>query len=63
MTPRADVQQLCVAWLEEYFDTYGDNAPNRDETLLNITFRREVYKSYKAAQEKCKQPFVQESRW
>lgn len=42
MSPSADAQMICIAWLENYFKVYGDSKPNKDEVLLNISFRNEV---------------------
>jgi hypothetical protein len=40
------VQQLCSLWLENYFEKYGDSAPNRDEVHLLIMQRKDLYKRY-----------------
>jgi hypothetical protein len=50
-----------IVWLREHFEKFGDQAPNRDETYLIITAKRNIYNQYV---EECKQKnlqFVQES--
>ena len=44
--PLAESQQFAVNWMENYFDTYGDKAPNRDEIHLLIMQKADVYKLY-----------------
>ena len=44
--PTADAHGTCVAWLEFFFNAYGDSKPNEDEVLLNVSFRHEVYEKY-----------------
>jgi hypothetical protein len=45
--PSADIQQYAVLWMKGYFDRYGDNSPNSDETKLCIMNKSDVYKKYK----------------
>ena len=45
-TPLAETQQMCVLWLEGYFEKYGDQAPNRDETHLQIMQKMDLYEQY-----------------
>jgi len=47
LTPLADTQQFATIWLEHYFETYGDQAPNRDETHLMIMQKTDLYNLYK----------------
>jgi hypothetical protein len=46
ITPYAERQVMCTLWLEEYFDTYGDQAPNKNETHLLIMQKKCLYQSY-----------------
>jgi hypothetical protein len=48
LTPLAEVQNMAQVWLERYFATYGDFAPNRDEVRLLIMQKQDVYKKYVA---------------
>lgn len=44
---KGDTHQYCVLWLEEYFETYGDFSPNKDEIKLAITRKKEIYELYR----------------
>ena len=46
ITPLAERQHLCMLWLENHFDKYGDKSPNKDETHLLAMTKEEVYKKY-----------------
>ena len=46
LSPTAEAQQYCIVWFKKYFDKFGDRAPNRFETYLIITARRNVYQQY-----------------
>jgi len=46
ITPYAETQMMCSIWLENYFEKYGDKAPNRDETHLLIMQKNDLFKSY-----------------
>jgi len=48
-------------WFQKYFATFGDCAPNRFETYLIITARRNVYNQYVEEFKKHNRPIVQES--
>ena len=61
VAPTSDAQQYCIIWLQDHFSKFGDRAPNRYETYLIITARRNVYKDYVAEFKQRKQPYVQES--
>ena len=41
-----DAHQYCVIWLERYFATYGDIAPNKDEIKLAICRKKEIFDVY-----------------
>ena len=43
---RSEKSHFCVIWLENYFERYGDFAPNRDEIMLAISRKKEVYDLY-----------------
>lgn len=51
----------CVVWFQDYFAKYGDNAPNRFETYLIITARKNVYQNYVEEFKRCNRVFVGES--
>ena len=36
MTPLVESDRFCVNWLEDYFDKFGDKAPNDTEVSLNM---------------------------
>ena len=61
LVPSSDAQQYCITWLQDHFSKFGDRAPNRYETYLIITARRNVYKDYVAEFKRRQQPYVQES--
>jgi hypothetical protein len=47
LTPLPDRQGMCVSWLNEYFATYGDQAPNALDIKIAITFKKDLYTTYK----------------
>lgn len=61
LAPSSDAQQYCIIWLQDHFSKFGDRAPNRYETYLIITARRNIYKDYVAEFKRRNQPYVQES--
>lgn len=56
LTPMADIQQLATLWLEHYFETYGDQAPNQDETHLHIMQKKDLYILYESEMLKSDPP-------
>ena len=36
MTPMSEADRYCIWWLQDYFQTVGDSAPNDSETSLNM---------------------------
>mmetsp|Transcript_3798 Transcript_3798/g.5359 ORF Transcript_3798/g.5359 Transcript_3798/m.5359 type:complete len:878 (-) Transcript_3798:1152-3785(-) len=46
LSPSAEAQQYCIVWFQTYFNKFGDRAPNRYETYLLITAKRNVYHQY-----------------
>ena len=46
LVPLAERQQYAVLWMEDYFDKYGDQSPNSEETQLCIMHKSDVYKKY-----------------
>ena len=46
LCPSAEDQQFCVVFLEDYFEKFGDKAPNREETHLLIMQKSDVYEQY-----------------
>ena len=46
MTPFAEADRYCIWWLNDYFETVGDSAPNADEISLNMGTRMNQYKTY-----------------
>jgi len=47
LTPLPDRQGVCVSWLNNYFKTYGDKAPNAMDIKIAITFKKDLYTVYK----------------
>jgi hypothetical protein len=48
LTPRSDNQEFAIVWMRDFFSRYGDQSPNREETLLQLMQRKDVYEIYKA---------------
>ena len=46
LCPLSEVQNQAHLWLERYFETYGDVAPNGDEVRLLIMQKLDAYKKY-----------------
>lgn len=46
MTPLAEKQSLCIAWLDEYFKTYSDHSPNSLLSKVSLTFKKDLYDLY-----------------
>lgn len=46
LTPSAETQQLASLWLEDYFDKYGDQAPNKNETHLQLMDKKNLFDMY-----------------
>lgn len=46
MSPMANAQQNLIVWFERYFAKFGDKAPNRKETELQIMAKTNVYEQY-----------------
>ena len=61
LCPLAEAQQYCVTWFQDYFQKFGDCAPNRYETFLIITARKVVYEQYSEQMSRQKRVPVQES--
>lgn len=62
-TPLAETQQNCILWLERYFETYGDQAPNRDETHLLIMEKGDLFALYEKELKATNRPTVNYSRF
>ena len=54
-------QRLAVEWLRNYFDVYGDDSPNSEETLVQIMLKGDLYKHYLIDMKG--QPIVSEPRF
>ena len=63
LTPLPDRQGVCVAWLNNYFETYGDKAPNAFDIKVAITFKKDLYTAYKKLCNTNRQEFVTYSRF
>ena len=61
LCPLAEAQQYCVTWFQDYFQKFGDCAPNRYETFLIITARKVVYEQYSEQMSRQNRVPVQES--
>ena len=51
----------CVNWLERYFKSYGECAPNKDEIKLSITRKKEIFQNYATAMQDMKLPAVDQT--
>ena len=58
MASTATTQLRCCTWLNKYFETYGDYAPNRSEIRLLQKQRKSIYQKYKLEQKKLLLTFV-----
>lgn len=45
-TPLADRQQLCIAWLDNYFKAYSDKSPNSLLSKVSLTFKKDLHDLY-----------------
>ena len=61
LCPLAEAQQYCVTWFQDYFQKFGDCAPNRYEAFLIITARKVVYEQYSEQMSRQNRVPVQES--
>jgi len=48
ITPTSCVDQETIAWLDKYFDSYGDSCPDKLLTHVLLNLKSEVYSRYKA---------------
>ena len=46
ITPLAENQRQAVEWLKNYFDVYGDDSPNSEETLVQVMLKGDHYRHY-----------------
>ena len=46
LTPKCDSQSFAKAWMEDFFNTYGDKSPNSQEVLLSLMQNNDVYVKY-----------------
>ena len=46
ITPFAENQRQAVEWLKNYFDVYGDDSPNSEETLVQVMLKGDLYRHY-----------------
>ena len=46
ITPHSSTQIFCTVWLKKYFNIFGDEAPNRQETYLSLCEKQDVYEIY-----------------
>lgn len=46
ITPLAEKQRQAVEWLKNYFDVYGDDSPNSEETLVQVMLKGDLYQHY-----------------
>jgi hypothetical protein len=58
ITPSADIQHTAALWISDYYDDYGDVAPNKLECRLAIPSKKELYAVYKKQHEDHNLPFV-----
>ena len=47
ITPMAETQRVCIRWLLRYFELYGDDSPNKDEVMIQVMRKRDVYDLYR----------------
>ena len=43
LTPMAETQRVCIRWLLRYFELYGDDSPNKDEVMIQVMLKKQVY--------------------
>ena len=58
LCPMAQAQQICVAWLSDYFLAQGDNEPDSRETLIQVTKREELLIKYKTEMKRRQRQMV-----
>lgn len=46
MTPNGDTKMTAVVWMENYFVLAADKAPNRLESYVSESSKKDVHKSY-----------------
>lgn len=49
MCPGSEEQIIATTWIESYFEKFADKSPDSEEVQLAITYKKDVYKEYKAA--------------
>lgn len=54
--PLADAQQMALVWLIDFFDTNAEVSPTDDCLKIHVTYKTEVYTSYKTSLERCDCP-------
>ena len=44
----AETQRVCNRcwWLLRYFELYGDDSPNKDEVMIQVMLKKQVYEHY-----------------
>ena len=47
ITPMAETQRVCIRWLLRYFELYGDDSPNKDEVMIQVMLKKDVYDLYR----------------
>ena len=47
ITPMAETQRVCIRWLLRYFELYGDDSPNKDEVIIQVMLKKDVYELYR----------------
>ena len=63
LTPKSNVDQETIAWLDQYFYEYGDSCPDKKLTHLLLNLKSEVYSRYKAERNKLNLDILNDRRF
>ena len=58
LTPKSQIQQDAIAWLDDYGKTFGDQSPNSNDVAINVCTKKEVYDDYVRDMKSFNNPIV-----